>query len=71
VLWSEIALPANAEGLALLLYPLYLTLSPLVFVYGRFHSSRAVLSEVANAYQREQLGTATVAATTTKDQTEK
>lgn len=56
LLWAEIMLPANTEGVALLLYPVYLTLSPLFFLYGRFHSSRAVLSEVASKYQREQLG---------------
>lgn len=56
LLWSEITLPTNAEGMALLLYPLYLMLSPLFLLYGRLHSSRAILSDVATQYQREQLG---------------
>lgn len=52
--WGEIELPANAEGVAILLYPVYLTLAPAFFLYGRWYSSRAILSEVARLHQLRQ-----------------
>jgi hypothetical protein len=52
--WGEIELPANAEGAAILLYPVYLTLAPAFFLYGRWYSSRAILSEVARLHQLRQ-----------------
>lgn len=54
VTWGEIELPANTEGVAIVLYPIYLTLAPLFFAFGRWHSSRAILSEVAKLHQAKQ-----------------
>jgi hypothetical protein len=52
--WGEIELPANWEGVAIVLYPVYLTLAPAFFLYGRWYSSRSVLSEVAKLHQLRQ-----------------
>lgn len=56
VTWSVIELPKNMEGVMLLLYPLYLMVCPLFFIYGRWHTSRAIVRELADREQREQLG---------------
>lgn len=43
-IWSRaVQFPNYSEGLALLLYPVYLLLSPLVLVYGRWHTSQSTL----------------------------
>jgi hypothetical protein len=52
--WGEIELPAHGEGWVLVLYPVYLTLAPAFFLWGRWHSSRAILSEVAKVHQLRQ-----------------
>lgn len=44
-IWSRaVQFPRNTEVLALLLYPVYLLLSPAVFLYGRWHTSQATLA---------------------------
>lgn len=52
--WGEIELPAHFEGFAIALYPVYLTLAPAFFLYGRWYSSRAILKEVALVHQEKQ-----------------
>lgn len=52
--WGEIELPANGEGFVFLLYPVYLTFAPAVFLFGRWHSSRAILREVARQLSKKE-----------------
>lgn len=53
--WGGIELPARMEGVAIVLYPIYFTLSPIFFFYGRWYSSRAILSDKARLHQEKQL----------------
>lgn len=52
-IWSRaVRFPYSGEVVALVLYPLYLLLSPLVFIYGRWHTSQATL-QAALAEKKE------------------
>lgn len=53
-IWSRtIRFPYSGEVVALVLYPLYLLVSPLVFLYGRWHTSQATLESALKKKQEK------------------